>query len=57
MFSNTELVFVRMLVEQRLEDIERLAREHPSLPMRDPATVGIYSSIVRKTTAQLLDRN
>lgn len=30
------------LTENRLAEIERLALEHPDLPMRDPATIRSY---------------
>jgi hypothetical protein len=38
---------IKSLIENRLEEIERLAAKHPNLPMRDPATVAVYEHTLK----------
>jgi len=42
---------LKHLVEARLEEIERLAKQYPDLPMKDPATVESYAAAQRALVA------
>lgn len=47
-FTYAGLLQVKSLIENRLEEIERLAVKHPTLPMRDPQTVAVYEITLKQ---------
>jgi hypothetical protein len=43
------------LIEQRLAEIDKLAAEHPDLPMRDEQTVASYKAAKTAITNELFE--